>query len=70
MRRMRTRLPTCLSMGFGAFFAAAITISYAAVVLANVPVARPERNRIPSKIGGYCKKLLKRESGCQSAPDS
>jgi hypothetical protein len=28
MRRMRTLLPTCLSMGFGAFLAAAITISY------------------------------------------
>jgi hypothetical protein len=57
-------------MGFGAFFAAAITISYAAVVLANVPVARPERNRIPSKIGGYRKKLLKHESGSQSTSDS
>jgi len=42
--------------------AAAITISYAAVVLANVPVAGPERNRIPSKNAGYCKKLLKRQS--------
>jgi hypothetical protein len=49
-------------MGFGAFLAAAITISYAAVVLANVPVAGPERNRIPSKNAGYCKKLLKRQS--------
>jgi hypothetical protein len=57
-------------MGFGAFFAAAITISYAAVVLANVPVARPERNRIPSKFGGYRKKLLKHESGSQSTSDS
>src|SRR6266568_7101440 len=70
MRRMRTRLPTCLSMGFGAFLAAAITISYAAVVLANVPVAGPERNRIPSKSAGYCKKLLKREGGPQSTPDN
>jgi hypothetical protein len=43
--------------------AAAITISYAAVVLANVPVAGPERNRIPSKTAGYCKKLLKCEAG-------
>ena len=31
MRRMRTRLPTCLSVGFGAFLAMVITISYAAV---------------------------------------
>src|ERR1700757_4417706 len=46
MRRMRTRLPTCLSMGFGAFFAA-ITISYAAGVLCNVPPAETERNLIP-----------------------
>jgi hypothetical protein len=56
-------------MGLGAFFAAAITISYAAVVLANVPVARSERNRIPSKIGGYRKKLLKREASPKSTPD-
>jgi hypothetical protein len=26
---------------------------------ANVPAERPERNRIPSKIGEHCKKLLK-----------
>jgi hypothetical protein len=38
------------------------------VVLANVPVARAERNRIPSKIGGYCKKLLKCEAGPESTP--
>jgi hypothetical protein len=50
-------------MGFGAFLAAAITISYAAVVLANVPVAGPERNRIPSKTASCCKKLLKCEAG-------
>jgi hypothetical protein len=35
-----------LSMGFGAFLAATITISYAAVVLRNVPSAEPERNRL------------------------
>ena len=46
---MRTRLPTCLSMGFGAFLAAAITISYAAVALRNVPAAGPEGNRIPRR---------------------
>src|SRR5262245_34799065 len=28
---------------------------------ANVPAGRPERNRIPSKIDEYCKKLLKDE---------
>src|SRR5262249_51112129 len=59
IRRMRTRLPTCLSMGLGAFLAAAITISYAAVVLANVPVAGPERNRIPSKTRRLPKKIVK-----------
>jgi hypothetical protein len=48
-------------MGFGAFLAAAITISRGA--LANVPAGRPERNRIPGKIDEYCKKLLK--GGCQ-----
>jgi hypothetical protein len=26
---------------------------------ANVPAERPERNRIPSKIGEHCEKLLK-----------
>jgi hypothetical protein len=26
---------------------------------ANVPAERPEGNRIPSKIGEHCKKLLK-----------
>jgi hypothetical protein len=37
-------------MGFGAFFAAAITVSYAAVVRGNVPAAGREGNRIPRKI--------------------
>jgi hypothetical protein len=36
-------------MGFGAFLAAAITISYAAVVRANVPSATAEGNRIRCK---------------------
>src|SRR5919198_4861547 len=31
--------------------------------LANVPAGRPERNRIPSKIGEHCKKLLKAKHG-------
>jgi hypothetical protein len=48
---MRTRLPTCLSIGFGAFLAMAITISYAAAVLSNVPAVEAERNLIPSLIG-------------------
>jgi hypothetical protein len=46
-------------MGFGAFLAAAITISRGAP--ATVPAGRPERNRIPSKIDEHCKKLLKAE---------
>src|SRR5262249_46838276 len=69
MRRMRTQLPSCLSMGFGAFLEEAITISEEVEVLANVPVAGQERNRIPSKTAGYRKKLLKRESGPQSTSD-
>jgi hypothetical protein len=36
-------------MGFGAFLATAITISYAAVVPRNVPAAGPEGNRIPRR---------------------
>jgi hypothetical protein len=55
IRRMRTRLPTCLSMGFGAFLAAAITISYAAVVRANVPSATAEGNRIRCNAGAPVK---------------
>src|SRR5581483_1245225 len=35
IRRMRTRLPTCLSIGLGAFLA--ITISYESAVPRNVP---------------------------------
>jgi hypothetical protein len=50
--------------------AAAITISYAAVVLANVPVAGPERNRIPSKNAGYCKKIVETPKPPQSTPDT
>jgi hypothetical protein len=56
-------------MGFGAFLAAAITISYAAVVLANVPVAGPERNRIPSKTAGLLQKIVETPNPPQSSPD-
>jgi hypothetical protein len=56
-------------MGFGAFLAAAITISYAAVVLANVPVAGPERNRIPSKNRRLLQKIVETPNPPQSSPD-
>jgi hypothetical protein len=57
MRRMRTRDPTCLSIGFGAFLA--IKVSYATVALRLVTIDAACAIRRKTRIGKRREKEVK-----------